>query len=118
MIGSTGYGLHHVVSQTLARFEGVGHGAANAIMLPHTLGALAARSPDRLGRLGDALGCEPSVVAAHLRRLGGVERLSDAGVTPDALGRCAEEASKRPELHMTPPPADVSELRELYQAAY
>jgi alcohol dehydrogenase class IV len=118
VIGSTGYGLHHVVSQTLARFAGVGHGAANAIMLPHTLGALTQRSPDRLGRLADALGCVPTAVATHLRRLGGVERLRDAGVRPEALERCAEEAGRRPELHMTPPPAGVGELRELYEAAY
>ena len=31
---------------------------------------------------------------------------------------CAEQASQRPELHMTPPPASAEELRALYQAAY
>ncbi|HEY6396889.1 MAG TPA: hypothetical protein VIX82_05495, partial [Solirubrobacteraceae bacterium] len=103
---------------TLAGYAGVGHGASNAIMLPHTIGALAGRSPDRLRGLTGALGCDPSVVAAHLRRLGGVERLSDAGVTPGALETCIEKASKRPQLQLTPPPADVIELRELYQAAY
>ncbi len=118
VIGATGYGLHHVVAQTLARYAGVGHGAANAIMLPHTIGALAARSPDRLGRLEDALGCAPSVVATHLRELGGIERLRDAGVTPAVLEQCAQEAAKRRDLDRTPPPADVGELRELYEAAY
>src|SRR4051794_9485594 len=34
-IDSAGYGLHHVLSQTLARFAGVAHGASNAVMLPH-----------------------------------------------------------------------------------
>ncbi len=41
-IDGCGYGLHHVLSQTLARFGGVGHGQANAAMLPHTLPALGA----------------------------------------------------------------------------
>src|SRR5204862_3876977 len=36
VIDSTGYGLHHVLAQTLARFAGVWHGNANAAMLPHT----------------------------------------------------------------------------------
>jgi alcohol dehydrogenase class IV len=118
VIGATGYGLHHVVSQTLARFGDVSHGAANAIMLPHTIGALARRSPDHFGRLTDALGCDPSVLAAHLRKLGGTERLRDAGVARAALELCAEEAGKRPELQFTPPAADVGELRELYESAY
>jgi alcohol dehydrogenase class IV len=118
VIGATGYGLHHVVAQTLARYAGVGHGAANAIMLPHTIGALADRSPDRLGRLTDALGCAPAVLATHLRDLGGLERLREVGVTPATLEQCAQEAAKRRDLERTPPPADVVELRKLYEAAY
>src|SRR6185295_18888894 len=46
-IDSAWYGLHHVLSQTLVRLAGIPHGAANAIMLPHSLGALAWRFPDR-----------------------------------------------------------------------
>jgi alcohol dehydrogenase class IV len=37
-IDSAHYGLHHVLSQTLVRLAGVGHGPANAIMLGHSLG--------------------------------------------------------------------------------
>jgi alcohol dehydrogenase class IV len=118
VIGATGYGLHHVLSQTLVRFAGVGHGAANAIMLPHTLGALAGRSPQAIARLGDALGADAAVVAARLRTLTGVERLRDAGVSAGELDRCAAQAASRPELHLTPPVAEVAELRELYEAAY
>jgi alcohol dehydrogenase class IV len=117
-IGSTGYGLHHVVSQTLARFAGVGHGAANAIMLPQSLGALAERSPEWNALLGEALGSEPSAFATRLRDLTGVSRLRDAGVSEGQLEHCAEQAAQRPELHMTPPPASAEELRALYQAAY
>jgi alcohol dehydrogenase class IV len=117
-IGSTGYGLHHVLSQTLARFAGVGHGAANAIMLPQSLGALAERSPEWNALLGEALGSEPSAFATRLRELTGVSRLRDAGVSEGQLEHCAEQASHRPELHMTPPPASAEELLALYQAAY
>jgi hypothetical protein len=31
---------------------------------------------------------------------------------------CAEQASQRPELQMTPPPASREELLSLYRAAY
>lgn len=118
VIGATGYGLHHVLSQTLARFAGVSHGAANAIMLPHSISALSARRSDRMRSLERALGCEPTLLAVHLRRLGGVERLRDAGVEQGLLSLCADEASRRPELHMIPPPAGQDELLELYEAAY
>jgi alcohol dehydrogenase len=117
-IGSSGYGLHHVVSQTLARFAGVGHGAANAIMLPHTLPALARRAPDWTVQLEHALGFDPVELAIRLRELGGVNRLRDAGASEGDLELCAETAAERPELEMTPPPADLDELRELYRAAY
>jgi alcohol dehydrogenase class IV len=117
-IGSSGYGLHHVVSQTLARFTALGHAAANAIMLPHAIVALARRFPDRIAGLGEALGEDPAALGARLRDVGGIERLGDAGVSEEELDRCADQAAQRPELHMTPPPADREELRALYEAAY
>ena len=118
VIGSTGYGLHHVLSQTLVRFAGVGHGPANAIMLPHSTGALKRRFPDALARLATALGEDPGPVAARLCELTGTMRLAELGVTEEQLDRCADEASARPELHLTPPAADRAELRRLYASAY
>lgn len=120
VISSTGYGLHHVMSQTLVRFAGISHGAANAIMLPQTLRALQRRSAGGgfLAELQDALGKPPASLAESLRDVGGSRTLRDAGVTEEQLELCATEASQRPELQMTPPAADGAELRELYQAAY
>jgi alcohol dehydrogenase class IV len=118
VIGSTGYGLHHILSQTLVRFAGVGHGTANTILLPHTVRALERRSPDAIARLGDALGSDAARFASMLARLTGAERLRDAGVGEDALERCADEAVKRPELAFTPPPATRDELLGVYRAAW
>jgi alcohol dehydrogenase class IV len=118
VIGSTGYGLHHVLSQTLARFAGVGHGAANTIMLPHSIAALERRSPAAIGSFRDAVGVEPAAVAARMGEVSEMSRLRDVGVSEAQLELCAEQASARPELHMTPPPADRDELRALYAAAY
>ena len=118
VIGSTGYGLHHVISQTLVRFAGLGHGQANAIMLPHTIAALSRRAPAWVARLGDALGEDPARFAARLAALAGTTRLVEAGVQDSALEGIAEQAAPRSELHMTPPPADKTELTELLQAAY
>jgi alcohol dehydrogenase class IV len=119
VIGSTGYGLHHVLSQTLVRFAGIGHGTANAIMLPHSLRALRRRSlGDFLDQLTQAVGQDPTELAERLRDLGGPSSLRDAGVDESDLDRCAHEASIRAELRMTPPAAEEHELRELYASAY
>jgi alcohol dehydrogenase class IV len=118
VIGSTGYGLHHVLAQTLVRFAGISHGTANAVMLPHSLIALARRSPAALERFGEAMGGNPPEVAARVCALSGVTRLRDADVTQETLERCATEAAVRPELVLTPPAADQAELRALYAAAW
>lgn len=117
-IGSAGYGLHHVVSQTLARFAGVGHGPANTIMLPYTVRALARRAPDWNAEMTETLDHDPEELAVRLRDFGGVIRLRDAGASEEDLEVCARQASERPELEMTPPRATLDELRELYRSAY
>ncbi len=117
-IDSTIYGLHHVLSQTLVRLAGVSHGSANAILLPHTLGALAWRFPDWYERLAEATGGDPAEVAARLCTLTGATTLSAVGVDGDALDRCADAAAERAELELTPPRADRAELRTLYDAAH
>ena len=119
VIGSTGYGLHHVLSQTLARYAGVGHGAANAVMLPYSLEALAARDRgDFFAALEASLGEPPVAFATRLRELGQVGRLRDAGVAESDLDLCVQEAAQRPELYMTPPVPTADELRAIYAAAY
>lgn len=117
-VGAAGYGLHHVLSQTLVRFTPAGHGPANAVMLPHSLRALARRSADEVARLGEALGGDPTSVAAALCARAGATRLRELGVTGDQLVECADAAAQRPELHATPPAADRDEILGLYETAW
>jgi alcohol dehydrogenase class IV len=112
VIGSTGYGLHHVMSQTLVRFAGAGHGEANSILLPHTIDALARRFPDEVARL------DARALAVRIAEQTGATRLREIDVSEEALERCAEEAATRPELHLTPPAANRDELLEIYRAAW
>ena len=118
VIDSTGYGLHHVLSQTLVRLAGASHGQANAVLLCHTIGALAWRFPQRIEALGVALEDDPSDVAARMCRLTGATRLRDIGVEREALAECAEAAAERPELDLTAPRADRAELLALYEGAW
>jgi alcohol dehydrogenase class IV len=117
-LGSTGIGLHHVLAQTLVRHELVGHGAANAIMLPHTIGALARRFPEEHAALTVTLGEEPAAAAARVCALTGATRLRDVGVREEDLDACADTAAARQQLDDTPPRAGWEELRSLYGAAW
>ena len=117
-IDSTSYGLHHVLAQTLARVAGVAHAQANAVLLPHTLGALAWRFSAWYEQLGETLGGDPAEVAARLCARTGATTLRELGVEDAALDACADAAAERPDLELTPPRADRAELRTLYEHAH
>jgi len=117
-IDAAGYGLHHVMSQTLVRHAGVGHGQANAAMLQHTIRALARRFPEGIARLGYAIDDDPAAVAARLAVRAGAARLRDLGVLFESIPELAAHAAQRPDLSLTPPAADVAELGEIYEVAW
>ena len=119
VIDSTGYGLHHVLSQTLARFAGVWHGHANAAMLPHTTVALRRRAPDELAALDAAAGLEMEALARRLAHHAGAQQLRELGVSEHDLETCVREVAKRgADLEGTPPAPSESEIRSLYEAAF
>ena len=117
-IDSTGFGLHHVLSQTLVLRGLTTHGAANAIMLPRTIPALARRAPEEIAALATALGEEPARAAARVCGLTGATRLRELGVRREDLDACADTAAVRPQLDDTPPRAGRDELRALYETAW
>jgi alcohol dehydrogenase class IV len=108
-IDHAGLGLHHVLCQTLVRVGGAGHGPANAAMLPHTIGALRRR---------DQATVDATELARDLARRAGAERLRDIGIDESKLEDCVQAAAERPQLKVTPPPADEDEIRALYRAAW
>lgn len=116
-IGGAGYGLHHVLSQTLARDADVGHGPANACMLPHSLGALEQRSGAPVGPPEISVDQLRAVATDAAGRAGAV-RLRDLGVGERQLGELAQRAAQRVELEETAPRADAAELLAIYTAAW
>jgi alcohol dehydrogenase class IV len=112
-LDGTGLGLHHVMAQTLVRQGVAGHGQANAALLPHTIAALARRSPERHAELRAALGEDPALAAERLRALAGATLVA----TDAEIDAFVEEAAARPQLAATPPVASREELREIYAAA-
>lgn len=120
-VGSTGFAVHHVVSQTIVRVAGTPHAETNAVMLPHVVALMADRAPAEIGQLAEALDADhPGAAADRIAALGrraGVTRLSQLSVTEDLLGRIAAEASARPQLDHGPSPPGEGELLELLHAA-
>lgn len=122
-VGATGYGVHHVVSQTTVRVTGASHASTNAVMLPHVVRLMERRAPGPLGRLAAALGAERPGAARAAELLSGLAaraghtRLSELGVEEAALGRIAAEASGRPQLDHTPSAPGEGELLDLLRAA-
>ncbi|MCC6831713.1 MAG: iron-containing alcohol dehydrogenase [Thermoleophilia bacterium] len=112
-VGSAGYGMHHVMAQTLAQRAGIGHGPANAVLLPHTLRALAGGAGDRWPP-----GLDLVAAAEDGARRAGAVRLRDLGVPEDALGVLAAAAARRPELGDTPGAGTEAGVREIYAAAW
>jgi alcohol dehydrogenase class IV len=112
-IDAAGYGLHHVMSQTLVRVGGAGHGPANAAMLPHTIAALEQRRPGYVDPDGSL-----RELARTLAQRAGAAEIRKIGVEHDRLADCARAAAQRAELAFTPPAAGEAELLELYENAW
>lgn len=112
-IDAAWYGLHHIMSQTLVRVGGAGHGPANAAMLPHTIAALERRRPGYVDP-DESL----RALARRLAELAGADGIRSIGVEQDRLPDCARAAAQRAELDLTPPRADEAELLDLYERAW
>ena len=115
---AAGYGLHHILSQTLVRHTAIGHGAANAVMLPQTLRALTRRRPTEMEAMADAAGDDLPSIAARLGARAGPTRLRDHGVLAEQLAETADAALERTDLRLIPPPPDRDEVLALYEAAW
>jgi alcohol dehydrogenase class IV len=117
-ISSTVYGLHHVLAQTAVRVGGIGHGPANAVLLPHTLVALRRRFPDRMAAFDAACGGDAIEASEAILMRTGLGRLRDLGVEHERIEDLADAAAGRSELALTPPPAERDEILALYDAAW
>lgn len=117
--------LHHAICHAIGSVTGVGHGDANAVMLPHVIAFNAAAAEQPLARAAVAMGAGDDA-AALVRALyalqtviGVPSRLRDIGVPPDALDRIADKTLRERGLHYNPGPvADARDVRELLDAAY
>jgi alcohol dehydrogenase class IV len=115
--GQTGYAFHHVVCQTTVRIAGTPHAETNAVFLPHSIRMAAARVPEDIARVGEALGGSAADVAERLVRRTGVTTLRELGVGEEHVDPILDAVEGRREIANTPLPPDRDELRSLVVAA-
>ncbi|MDX6623796.1 MAG: maleylacetate reductase [Solirubrobacterales bacterium] len=104
-IDSAGFGLHHVVCQTLVRVCGTPHAETNAAILPPALAFLTDRDPDAFEPLASALGTDLPGLARRLTDLGRPPTLAPLSTQPENLESALEAMLQRSELGHVPGPA-------------
>jgi alcohol dehydrogenase class IV len=118
-LGATELSLHHVVCQTLVRVCSTPHATTNAVMLPHTVAAIAGFATDQMTGLAEALGVSLSALPGRIAELaGGGGSLRELGVQRDALEPVAEAAAARSELQRLDQPPSREQLLRLLERAW
>jgi alcohol dehydrogenase class IV len=126
-LGPVNTAAGHAVAYPLGTRHHIAHGAANALIFPHTLAFNAPAVPEKTGAVLAALGLRPSSneteVLGEAHRycagLGCEMRLSALGVPRSDLGAMATEAHAIRRL-LDNNPRDISrdEILAIYEAAY
>ncbi len=118
-IDSAGFGLHHVVCQTLVRLCGTPHAHTNAAILPHAVALLAARAPKAIEPLASALGTDLPGLEHRLTALGQPRALHTLASHPNELDAALEAMLSRSELtHVPGPPLTRADLAGLIDRAW
>lgn len=118
-IDSAGFGLHHVVCQTLVRLCGTPHAETNAAILPRAVAFLATRAPLSLEPLAAALDTNLDGLEQRLFGLAQPQPLRTLARHPDKLDDALEAMIERSELGAVPgPPLTGSDLGGLVDRAW
>lgn len=118
-VGQTGYGIHHVLCQTIVRVGEVPHAPTYGVMLPFTLEFLRTRDSIAWAMAAEAIGeAEPSTAIARLMAEAGLPtNLTDLGVAPERIDGIVAEAMSRTQMQLTPGGATAADARTLIDAA-
>lgn len=117
--------LHHAICHALGAVTGVGHGAANAAILPHAMEFNAPAAPEAMAALvrawpgageGDSA---VGLVRGLQQRIGVPSRLRDIGVTRDALDTVATKVMGERGVYFNPRAVHgAAEIRAVLEAAW
>jgi len=118
VIGTVGVGIHHRTCHVLGGSFGLGHAAANAVVLPHAIAYNAPAIPEVVAGVATAMGTVDA--AAHTYDLmagaGLPVSLESLGLAESALDAAAELVVA--ETPTNPRPVDVASVRAMLGAAW
>jgi len=118
-MASSGFGIHHVLCQSLVRTCGTSHSETHAAMLPVTIDSLAQRSPRAAERLASALRAEPTELGERVRELSGTgNRLADLGLDKSFVLNVPDVALERVELRNMAKVPERAELESILERAW
>jgi alcohol dehydrogenase class IV len=118
-IDSAGFGLHHVVCQTLVRVCGSPHAETNAAILPGAVAFLASRAPGPFAELAGALHTDPAGLEARIGELGRPAGLGAAGADRAGFDQAVAAMLRRGELDNVPGAAvTAADLTRLMDRAW
>lgn len=125
-----GLGAVHALANTLGAHFGVHHGTANALFLPYVMDFNLSAAPARFARIATALGVDTSTLsvedaalaaAAAVHKLaadtGVPTKLSEVGVSEDAIEELAQDALVQADLPGNPRETSLTDLVDLYRKA-
>jgi alcohol dehydrogenase class IV len=120
---NTRLGNVHAMALPLGGWCHVAHGTAVAVLLPHVMDFNRTAAPDAYATVGEALGTKKDAQAAVKRavdlneKVGIKPRLSDYGVTEDAVPNMARDAMQSGNILVNPRESRLEDVEALYRAA-
>jgi alcohol dehydrogenase class IV len=120
---NTRLGNVHAMALPLGGWCHVAHGVAVAVLLPHVMDFNQTAAPDAFATIGEALGVKKEAPAAVKRafalneEIGIKPRLSEYGVTEDAIPSMARDAMQSGNILVNPRETKIEDIEALYRAA-
>ncbi len=120
---NTRLGNVHAMALPLGGWCHVAHGTAVAVLLPHVMDFNRSAAPDRFAAVAEAMGAgtdaKASVTRTHtlIEEIGIPRRLSECGVTDDAIPAMAKDAIQSGNIAVNPRDTTLADIEALYRAA-
>jgi len=117
-LGAAGIAVHHKICHVLGASYGIGHGDANAVILPHAVRYNQDAAPAAIKRVAAVLGGGDAAAKLFefVQELGAPSSLSDLGLDHGALDRIAALTVETTTFN--PRPVDHASLLVLLENAY
>ncbi len=120
---NTRLGNVHAMALPLGGWCHVAHGTAVAVLLPHVMDFNRTAAPEAYATVGEALGAKKDAQAAVKRvfalneEVGIKPKLSEYGVTEDAIPNMAKDAMQSGNILVNPRETKLEDIQTLYRAA-